>query len=56
MAKQPSKPSTVECVVLRDYWDENGDRHRAGRIEEVSVEEAFDGIEKGTLKRRKDAD
>lgn len=47
------KPATVKVVVLRDYWDEDGKRHRKGLIEEVSVEMALDGVEAGQMKRYK---
>lgn len=46
-------PATVKCVILRDFWDADGERHRAGEDVEVPVEAAFEGIEKGILARVK---
>lgn len=42
---------TVNCVVLRDFWDEAGERHRAGTIVAISVTAALDGIESGSVRR-----
>ena len=53
---RPPKPKTIACVVLRDFWDENGDRQRAGKVVEVSVEAAMDGVEAGIPSRVKNAD
>ena len=47
------KTDTVDCVVMRDYWDEEGARHPKGMVEAVSVDVALDGIEAGTLTRHK---
>lgn len=44
---------TVECVVLRDFWDAEGVRHREGTVIAASVEEALDGVEAGILSRVK---
>lgn len=49
--KEPE--GTVTCEILRDFWDAEGERHRAGTIVEVSVAEALDGIESGALRRAK---
>lgn len=53
-AMTAKKPETVKIVVLRDYWDEDGNRHPKGKIESVAVNLAFDGIEAGQMKRYKD--
>ncbi len=39
--------------IERDYWDDEGTRHRAGTQVEVPVEAAMDGIETGALSRVK---
>lgn len=44
---------TVKCVILRDYWNEDGERQPAGKEIELSVEEAMDGVESGALSRVK---
>lgn len=44
-------PALIAVEVLRDFWDDNGDRHRAGTVVEVSVEAALDGVESGALSR-----
>lgn len=56
MAKKDTKMAkkdTVECIIQRDFWDEEGNRQPKGRVVEVSVEAALDGAENGTLKRVK---
>ena len=50
---RPPKEATVACVILRDFWDEDCVRHRAGEIIEMSVPDALDGIEAGSLSRVK---
>lgn len=45
------KPDTVECVVLRDFWDEDGERWKKGRIIHIAPMDAIEGIEKGSIKR-----
>lgn len=47
--------ATVACIIMRDRWDEQGNRVSAGEVIEVSAEEAMDGIENGTLERVKAA-
>lgn len=42
---------TVKVRILRDYWDHNEDRHKAGNIEEIPIMEAFTGVEKGAMQR-----
>lgn len=39
--------------IERDYWDDEGTRHRAGTQVQVPVEAAMDGIETGALSRVK---
>lgn len=43
----------IKCEILRDTWDEDGNRHKAGKIVEISAEAAMDGIEVGALARVK---
>jgi len=55
---EPPKKEAVKlvtCEVLRDYWptDNQNDRVRKGKIVEVPVEAALDGVESGALKRIK---
>ena len=47
------KQDKIKIEVLRDYWDADGNRHRKGGVEEVSVDAALDGIEAGMMKRHK---
>lgn len=49
-AEQPA-PALIPVQVRRDFWDQNGDRHRKGTVVEVSVEAALDGVEVGALSR-----
>ena len=54
MAEDKKKPpATVLCMIMRDRWDENAVRIAAGTVVEVSVDDAMDGIENGTLERVK---
>lgn len=53
MAKDENTVQAVRCVIQRDWWDENGERHYAGEEVEVPVETAMDGVESGFLKRAK---
>ena len=48
---RPKKDSTIQCVVNRDYWPEEGKRVRKGTIVELTPEEALDGIEAGAIRR-----
>lgn len=43
----------VKVKILRDYWDDDGIRHRSGTEIEVPSESAMDGIESGMLERVK---
>lgn len=43
----------VEVEIKRDFWDEEGERQRAGTIIKVPVEVALEGIESGALARVK---
>lgn len=45
---------TIKCVILRDYWDTDGDRQRAGQEVDLPAEQAMDGVESGALSRVKD--
>lgn len=46
-------PALKQMRVNRDFWDENGDRHRKGTIVEVSADDAINGAETGALSRVK---
>ncbi|BEV44771.1 hypothetical protein [Afipia carboxidovorans] len=39
--------------INRDYWDEQGARHRKGEIVELTADDALDGLESGALSRVK---
>ena len=52
MAEQTKHPP-VDVEILRDFWDVDGERHRAGTVISVPLEAAFEGIESGTLRRVK---
>jgi len=59
-ASDPSTTATkkrgmIKCMVMRDYWDESGERILAGSVVELPAEEAMDGVEIGALSRVKDA-
>lgn len=47
------KESLVEVEIKRDFWDEEGERQRAGTIIKVPIEVALEGIESGALARVK---
>ncbi|WP_376742360.1 hypothetical protein [Ensifer canadensis] len=47
------KENLVEVEIKRDFWDEEGERQRAGTIIKVPVEVALEGIETGALARVK---
>lgn len=47
----PSQGTTIAVVVMRDFWDEHGERHRAGTVINVSIEDALDGVESGAFSR-----
>lgn len=49
----PKEEKTVECEILRDVWDEDGTRHRKGKVVSLPVEAAMDGVEVGALRRVK---
>lgn len=49
--KGGAAPALIPVQVRRDFWDQNGDRHRKGTVVEVSVEAALDGVEVGALSR-----
>lgn len=50
-AKKTEK--TVAAVVVRDFWDETGERVREGTIIDVSPMALVEGMEAGTLARVK---
>ena len=45
---------TIKCVILRDFWDAQGNRQPAGKEVYLPAEEAMDGVESGALSRVKD--
>jgi len=45
--------TTIKVTILRDFWDGDGTRHRAGTEVDVPIEAALDGIESGALARYK---
>lgn len=49
-----SDKQLIKCRIERDYWDADGERHRAGTEVELPVEAAIDGIETGALTRVKE--
>lgn len=52
----PSKDEKlIRCVILRDFWNSDGERQAAGKQIELPAEAALDGVEAGTLSRVKDA-
>jgi hypothetical protein len=51
--RAPAEPMTIDVIVKRDVWDAAGERHRAGTVRTVTVEEAMDGIEAGLYSRHK---
>lgn len=50
---EPETGPTIRCVILRDFWDARGDRHRKGGLIDATLEQALDGIETGALSRYK---
>lgn len=52
-AKKEPKETTIECEILRDFWNAEGERFRAGSVIEVDVDVAMDGVEMGSLRRHK---
>ena len=50
---RPPKAKTIPFRIMRDFWDEDGNRHGAGGVIELTAEEALDQIETGALERVK---
>src|SRR5690606_20602595 len=48
-----AKAQTVPVRINRDFWDTEGVRQRKGNVIEVTIEEAFNGLESGALSRVK---
>jgi hypothetical protein len=48
-----AKERLIPVRINRDFWDANGARHRKGKVVEVPVEAALDGVESGALSRVK---
>lgn len=46
-------PALIPMAVNRDFWGQDGDRHRKGTIVEVSADAAIDGAQSGALTRVK---
>ena len=53
--KKPAqgKEKLIPVTILRDFWDADGKRHHKGKVVEVPVEAALDGVESGALSRVK---
>lgn len=51
--KKPAKEKLIAVRIERDFWNEDGTRHRKGTVVEVPVETALDGVESGALSRVK---
>lgn len=47
------KEKLIPVTILRDFWDAEGKRHHKGKVVEVPVEAALDGVESGALSRVK---
>ena len=47
---------TIPFRFKRDRWDDKGERHRAGKIVELSAEDALEALEAGHIERVKDED
>lgn len=45
----------IECRILRDTWDEDGNRHRKGSVISLDPEHAMDALEAGAVERVKKA-
>lgn len=43
----------IKCIIMRDMWDEDGERHAAGREIELPAEAAMDAVESGAVTRAK---
>ena len=50
-AGEPDSPKLFVYVVQRDYWTQEGERVRKGTKEELTAEQAMEGVECGVLKR-----
>lgn len=50
-----SEQKTVKVRILRDFWDKAGERHRKGKIVEMPMEAALEGVEKRTVETWTDA-
>lgn len=48
MAKEED---TVKAVILRDFWDESGNRNHAGTVIDVTKDALIAGMETGVLAR-----
>jgi hypothetical protein len=43
----------IPVRINRDFWDKDGNRHRKGKIIDVPIEAALEGVETGALSRVK---
>ena len=43
----------IECTILRDFWDAEGNRQPKGKVVSLPAEDAMDGVESGALTRTK---
>lgn len=48
-----AKEKLIPVRINRDFWSDDGERHRKGTVVEVPVEAALDGVETGALSRVK---
>ncbi|MGN6535205.1 MAG: hypothetical protein ACTHKQ_05670 [Mesorhizobium sp.] len=49
----PAKEKLIPVRINRDFWDKDGARHRKGKIIDVPIEAALEGVETGALSRVK---
>ena len=49
------KKDTIKAVIIRDYWDDAGERQPEGKVIEVTKDALIAGMEDGILARFKDA-
>lgn len=53
LATPAKAENTVAVMIKRDIWDAEGERHRKGSIIEMTVNEAMDAVEAGSVTRVK---
>lgn len=56
-APKSSNEKMVKIRIMRDRWDELGNRQEKGRVMDMPLDETvLEGIEKGTMERYKGSD